>query len=56
VSEARVEGWVVAAFGVRAGGTDGPFCGPRKHLALQPRLTIVFSGGQAYVIGQAGGR
>jgi hypothetical protein len=30
--------------------------GARKPLALQTRLTIAISGGEVYVIGQAGGR
>jgi len=30
-----------------------PFRGLWKHLALQTRLTIAFSGGQAYLIGRA---
>jgi len=29
---------------------NGPFRGPRKHLAVQTRLPIAFSGGQVYVI------
>jgi hypothetical protein len=56
VSEARVEREAVAAFGVLARATDGPFRGQRKHLALQTRVTIAFGGGQAYVVGRAGGR
>ena len=32
---------------------NGPFRGLWKHLALQTRLTIAFSGGQVYFIGRA---
>ena len=39
-----------------ARGTNGPFRGPRKHLALLTRLTIALGGGQVYVIGRAAGR
>ena len=56
MSEAWVERGAVAASGVLGRGTDGPSRGPRKHLALQTRLSFAFSSGQAYVIGRAGGR
>jgi hypothetical protein len=42
-----VERGAIAAFGVLESGPDGPSPGLRKHLALQTRLTIAFSGGQA---------
>jgi hypothetical protein len=36
-----------------AGYENWPFRGLWKHLALQARLTIAFSGGQVYFIGRA---
>jgi hypothetical protein len=56
VSEARVEGGPVSGFGILRRGTSGPFRGPWMHLALQTRLTIAFSGGQAYVTDRTGSR
>ena len=50
---ARVERGAIAVFGVLGRGANGPFRGPRKHLALQTRLTIAFSGGKVYVIGRS---
>jgi hypothetical protein len=37
-------------------GTNGPFRGPWKHLALQIRLTIALGDGQVYSIGGPGGQ
>jgi hypothetical protein len=33
-------------------GTNGPFRGPRKHLALQTRLTVALGGGKEYLLGR----
>ena len=52
MSETQVDRGAVAAFGVLAIGTNGPFRGPWKHLALQTRLTIALGGGQEYILGR----
>ena len=48
---ARVARVAVAVFGVLVRGTNDPFRGPWKHLALQTRLKTAFSGGQVYLFG-----
>jgi len=55
VSQTQVERGAVAVFGVLARGTNGPFRGPWKHLAVQTRLPVAFNWGQAYVASRAGG-
>jgi hypothetical protein len=50
----KVERRAVAVFGVLARGTNGPFRGTWKHLAVQTRLPVAFNWGQAYVAGRAG--
>jgi hypothetical protein len=40
VSQTEVEREVVAVLGVLARGTNGPFGGPWKHLAVPTRLPV----------------
>ena len=52
VAEARIEGRPVSDVGILRRRKTGPFRGPRKHLALQTRLTVAWGGGQEYLLGR----
>ena len=52
VSQVSVERGPISSFGILRRGKIGPFRGPWKHPAPQTRLTVAFSGGQAYVMGR----
>ena len=55
MSQAQGPRGPVAVFGILPSGTNGPFQGPWKHLAVRTRPTIAFGGGQVYCIGRSGG-
>ena len=50
VSEASFEGGSVSSIAILRRRKTGPFRVRWKHLSLQIRLTIVFGGGQEYLI------